>query len=340
MNPIDAVYYDGHSARPQPVSIYLHGDRLIVDGEEVARDEPLAGLAISEPLGAAPRVVRFDDGAHCEVRAHAAFAQLLREAGIEDGLVVRLQARWKWALASVVLTVAAAVAGYHWGLPAAAGWIANRLPAGLLAGMGASTLEVLDTHVFSPSELPAARQAQLAHAFDRLRPPTARAPVHRIVFRDGGPIGANALALPDGTIVVTDQLVASAAQDEEIFGVLAHELGHLERRHSLRMFIQGSIVGFVVGWYIGDVSSVAAGLPSALLQARYSRGFEREADDYAMQMLELNGIPPAALAHILEHMQAGSDRNHPQGPGGKLFRGYLDSHPATADRIERLEGGA
>ncbi|MGB5539866.1 MAG: hypothetical protein WBO37_07250, partial [Gammaproteobacteria bacterium] len=121
MHPIPAIFYDGHTAQPQPVTIYLHGDRLIVDGEQVARDEPLAGLEISEPLGAAPRVVRFSDGAHCEVGEHAAFGQLLRTAGIEDGLVVRLQARWHWALAAVVLTIAAAFAGYQWGLPAAAG---------------------------------------------------------------------------------------------------------------------------------------------------------------------------------------------------------------------------
>jgi len=334
VNPIPATYFDGVSARPQPVRLSLHGDRLIVDGEQVARDEPLAGLEISEPLGAAPRVVRFADGAHCEVREHAAFEQLLRAAGIEDGLVVRLQARWLWALAAVVLTVAVAFAGYYRGLPAAADWIAGRLPERLLAGMGESTLGILDEHVFEPSALPDARRAQLTRTFDRLTPPADDTPAHRIVFRDGGPIGANAFALPDGTIVVTDQLVASAEQDEEILGVLAHELGHLERRHSLRMFIQGSIVGIMVGWYLGDVSSVAAGLPTALLQARYSRGFEREADDYATQMLQLNDIPPAALAHILARMQAEMDSAH--GPGGDPFRGYLNSHPATGERINRL----
>ena len=92
MHPIPAIFYDGHTAQPQPVTIYLHGDRLIVDGEQAARDEPLAGLEISEPLGAAPRVVRFSDGAHCEVREHAAFEQLLRTAGIDPVLSVRVVA--------------------------------------------------------------------------------------------------------------------------------------------------------------------------------------------------------------------------------------------------------
>ena len=336
MHPIPATFYDGQTAQPQPVTIYLHGNRLIVDGEQVARDEPLAGLEISEPLGAAPRVVRFTDGAHCEVREHAAFEQLLRTAGIEDGLVVRLQARWRWALAAVVLTVAAALAGYHWGLPATAGWVAERLPERLLAGMGESTLAFFDEHLFEASELPATRQAQLSTDFARLTPPTDTTPAQRIVFRNGGAIGANAFALPDGTIVVTDQLVALAEQDDEILGVLAHELGHLDRRHSLRMLIQGSIVGFMVSWYLGDVSSVAAGLPGALLQARYSRDFEREADDYALDMLKANDLPPAALADILARMQAETDCAY--GTGSDPFRDYLGSHPATGERIVRLGG--
>ncbi|MGB5539728.1 MAG: M48 family metallopeptidase, partial [Gammaproteobacteria bacterium] len=251
-------------------------------------------------------------------------------------LVVRLQARWHWALAAVVLTIAAAFAGYQWGLPAAAGWVAERLPERLLAGMGESTLAILDEHVFETSGLPEDRQAQLGTGFARLTPPTDATPAHRIVFRDGGAIGANAFALPDGTIVVTDQLVALAEHDDEILGVLAHELGHLDRRHSLRMLIQGSIVGFMVSWYLGDVSSVAAGLPGALLQARYSRDFEREADDYALGMLKANDLPPAALADILARMQAESDCAN--GTGSGPFRDYLGSHPATGERIIRLGG--
>ena len=90
----------------------------------------------------------------------------------------------------------------------------------------------------------------------------------------------------------------------------------------------------MVSWYLGDVSSVAAGLPSALLQARYSRDFEREADDYALRMLEANNIPPAALAQILKRMQTEMDGTH--RPGGNPFRGYLNSHPATGERINHL----
>jgi Zn-dependent protease with chaperone function len=336
MKPVPATYFDGRSARPQPVTLYLQGDRFVVAGEQVARTEPVAAATISEPLQAAPRVIRFADGAHCEVRDHAALDAMLHTSGIDDSLAVRLQARWHWALVAVALVSVVVLAGYYRGLPAAAGWIAERLPARLLASMGDSTLAVLDKHLFKASELPAARQRQLSAEFEQLRTPGGTRVAHRIEFRDGGRIGANAFALPNGTIIVTDQLVDIAGKDEEILGVLAHELGHLDRRHSLRMLIQGSMVGFLVGWYLGDVSNVAAGLPAALLQARYSRDFEREADDYAERMLSANGMAPAALAQLLDRMRIQADCDH--GAGYDPFRGYLRSHPATDERILRLGG--
>lgn len=333
---VNAIYFDGKSARPLRVSLRLEGHELVVLGEGIERHAPMSGLKISEPLGSAPRLVNFPDGAHCEVRDHAGFARLLHEANHRDSLVVRMQARWKWALAAVVLTVAAGVAAYRWGLPAVSTWLAYQLPPRMLAGMGESTLEFLDRHVLAPSNLTAARQQNLTQAFEKLSQPSKTTPAHAIVFRNGGPIGANAFALPDGTIVITDQLVSAAGNDAEILGVLSHELGHLEYRHSLRMLIQGSMVGAAVGWYLGDVSNIAAGLPAALLQARYSRGFEREADAYAAQVMKLNGISPAVLAHILERMQAKSSSSHPGEPGDP-FGGYLDSHPATRERIRTLE---
>lgn len=338
MDEVRASYYDGLTARSQPVRLSLHGKLLTVSGDFLTREEPLSSLEISEPMGDAPRIVRFTDGAHCEVIDHAAFARLLRDAGISDGLVVRMQARWQWAVIAVLLTVITAAAGYRWGLPAAADWIAERLPDSLLAGMGETTLEILDEHVFGPSQLSSKRQEGIVRSFARLRVPTGSLPAYSIEFRDGGRIGANAFALPDGTIIVTDQLAEIAGDDEEILSVLAHEAGHLERRHSLRMLIQGSIVGFVVGWYLGDVSSVAAGLPSAILQARYSREFEREADRFAMQMLELNDIPPVALARILQRMQADMHCAISGDTPGNPFGDYLGSHPATSERISALAG--
>ena len=339
MHSVQALYFDGRSARAFKVQVILTARVLTVEGDGIKRQDAVDGLRVSEPLGAAPRLIKFPDGAHCEVSDHAALGALLDAGGHRDGLVVRLQKRWRWALVSVVIAVAAVAAGYRWGLPAVSEWIAYKLPDSALVQMGQSTLMILDKSVFAPSKLPPQRQHELGAAFERLYVADGIHTEHTINFRNGGRVGANALALPDGTIVVTDQLVKLAANDEEILAVLAHELGHLERRHSLRMLIQGSIVAAVMAWYIGDVSSIAAGLPTLLLQSRYSRDHEREADAYAAKLLRQNAISPKRLGDMLERLE----KSHK--PKGSVeacdddvnLGDYLSSHPATRERIRAFE---
>lgn len=344
--PVAAVYFDGRSAAAHAVTLTLTDGVLHLrgDGTSVIREAPVAELRVSEPMGAAPRLISFADGAHCEVRDHAGMARLLAATGFEDGLVVRLQNRWRWAFAAVVVTVAAVASAYTWGLPAFSEWLAFRVPDAALSRLGGGSVETLDRIALGPSKLPEARQQELTAALARLAPPGESRVRYQLLFRDGKRIGANAMALPDGTIIVTDQLVALAAHDEEIIAVLAHELGHVDRRHGLRMLIQGSIVAFVVSFYLGDVSSVAAGLPTLLLQARYSRDHEREADQYGAALLKANGLSPRRLADMLSKLEASHrGKSGKGGPSASTDKDglsgvgdYLRSHPATRERIDAL----
>jgi predicted Zn-dependent protease len=88
----------------------------------------------------------------------------------------------------------------------------------------------------------------------------------------------------------------------------------------------------IVTWFVGDVSALAAAAPTALLQARYSRDLEREADDHAIRVLRRNRISTSHLAAILERLaQAHGDDG---GRGSALD--YVSSHPATSERLARL----
>lgn len=341
--PVSATYFDGRSAIAHAVTLVLNEGVLRVSGHSITRNAPIAELRVSEAMGAAPRLISFPDGAHCEVRDHAGMSHMLKATGFEDSLVVRLQQRWRWAMTAIGITLAVFFAGYHWGLPAISEWLAFRMPDTVLARMGGSTLSLLDRMAFVPSKLPQSRQQALSDAFARLAAPggaTSGNTRYTLHFRHGGAVGSNAMALPDGTIVVTDQLVNLAAHDEEILAVLTHELGHIRQRHGLRMLIQGSIVAFVVSFYLGDVSSVAAGLPTLLLQARYSRDHEREADQFGSAMLKANGMSPARLADMLGRLEE-SHRGKGRQLSGKedAFSAgdYLQSHPATRERVDALK---
>jgi len=340
---VNARYFDGRTARAHPVTLALAGDKLLLRGDGIARADDIGALHVSEPMGAAPRLIKYPDGAHCEVRDHAGMAAMLAASHHRDSWVVHMQNRWRWAVGAIVCTVLVLLAAYRWGLPVAANAIAHRLPAGALDEMSQATLSVLDRGLVRPTQLTSERQSGITQAFARLVPPQGTDVRYTILFRRGGAIGANALALPDGTLIITDQLIDLSENDEEALAVLAHELGHVHHRHGLRQLIQGSILAIVVSWYLGDVGGLAAGLPTLLLQARYSREHEYDADAYAVSMLRANGISPRRLAAMLTKLegtrrsgQAESDANPPPSPHGTMIRDYLSSHPATQERIEHL----
>ena len=93
----------------------------------------------------------------------------------------------------------------------------------------------------------------------------------RVEFRAGE---VNAFALPGGIIVVFDELVELAGDDERVLGVLGHELGHVVHRHSTRQLIQALGIAALAGVVWGDFSSVASNVPLILGVMRYGRAFE------------------------------------------------------------------
>jgi Zn-dependent protease with chaperone function len=153
-----------------------------------------------------------------------------------------------------------------------------------------------------------------------------------LVFRRGA--GPNAFALPDGTVVVTDELVELAKNDNEIMSVLAHEIGHVHHRHGLRMALESSTVLLLISTYFGDVTqltTLSAALPGVYAQAHYSRDLETEADTFALDYLEKSGIPKKHFADIMRSLKKFT------GPDPKHGLQYLSSHPPTDERIRRFE---
>lgn len=326
---VPALYFDGHSARAWPATLSLDGDALLLTAEGLSRRAPLATLRLSEPMGAAPRLITFDDGAHAEVKDHAALARLLGATGQRDRLTVRSAFDLRMVAGALALLVLVLWGAARYGLPWAAEMAAPRVPEAVVAGLSRQTLALIDEHMLAPSRLSEDEQARLRGVLaGRTTLP------HALLFRHGGEVGANAFALPDGTLVVTDEMIALAGDDERVMAVLMHELGHVELKHGMRMLLQGSAVALFMTWYAGDVSSVIAMAPTALIQSGYSRDMEREADDYAAAALRAQGRSPALLADMLQRLSESAGR------GGKDGGGWLDSHPDSAQRIERLRGRA
>lgn len=328
-----ARYFDGRSAASASVTLAIAGDRVRVIGETVARDEPVGAITISERIGRSPRFVRFSDGAFCEVTDVDTLERLLTGARVGSSAVSQWETSGRLAIALAVLLIAVAGFGYWFGTPLAAKFLADRMPVTALDALSDQVLASLDAQVFDPSGTPEVRRGQITREFAAMHwPSTAGIPM-RVEFRKSPVLGANALALPSGLIVVTDELVAIAQNDAEILAVLAHEAGHVQERHGMRSIIQSSFTSLLVTWIVGDVGSLIAIAPTALLNARYSRNLERDADRYAIDALDANGSSAHRLADILERMEHARDDD---GHGMPSVMSYMSTHPATEERLRTL----
>jgi Zn-dependent protease with chaperone function len=322
---VAARYFDGKTSRTHQVVLSVEGDMAYLRGD-AERDCPLGELKVSERTSYGARKVTFPDGAYLEVLDKAAFDLLLEATGHRDSFVVRLQHSWRATLAATAAIVAVLTLSYFYLLPVAAGIVADALPESVEHKLGAGALAFLDEHVLKPSELPAGQRSALVEKFASLTAPLPDHPHYQVLFRKAS-IGPNAFALPSGQIVVTDELAKLLADDDDaMMAVLAHELGHLHRHHLTRRLIQTSAIAATTTLLFGDVSAIVANFPTVMLDLKYSRDAEREADDYAMDMLERNGIG-------LQHMDLVFQRL------GKLDKGaapYLSTHPLTEERRQRI----
>lgn len=331
---VSARYFDGRSARAQSVCLHFSATGVVVEGEAGEWCLPAGEFSVSEALGATPRSLTLADGQSFEVSEVAALARGLSLLGRREAAVTRWQQSWRGVCAALVATVLLVLVAYQWGLPALSRGLAAAAPAAVSEHLAQQTLAFLDRGVTRPSHLPEARQTALRTQAQQWFPPTAGGPGWRLQFRASA-LGPNALALPNGDIVVFDALVELAEDDEQVLAVIAHELGHVAQRHGLRQLIQSSLVGFVAGVYFGDLSSLVSGLAAGLLEAGYSRAFELEADAYAVARLRALGREPHLLAEMLQRLEAAHAAETATATAGRS-PGWLDSHPDTAERITRI----
>ncbi|MBY0431586.1 MAG: M48 family metallopeptidase, partial [Rhodospirillales bacterium] len=139
----------------------------------------------------------------------------------------------------------------------------------------------------------------------------------------------NAFAVPGGAIFVLDGLIQEARSDEELAGVLGHEVAHVQRRHSLeRMAAQSGAVA-LTAIATGDVISPFSGAVLWLLGQSYSRDQEAEADRLGMEMLSRLGIATAPTRDLFRRMGAAA-------PGGGLWERLLSDHPQAEQRIRAI----
>ena len=327
MSTIAAHYFDGRRAQRHPVTLVLAGGRIKIVGRDVDADFEAHRVRVSTRIAHTPRWIFLPGGGACVSDDNDAIDRVVRERRMQRA-IHRLEARPAFAAIAVLLVAALFWAIVDYGLPYAAARVADEVPVEAEIALGSEALEGMDQFGLAPSRLPQERQDEIAAKLEALAALAPDAPAYRLEFRTAPIIGANAFALPSGIIVVTDELVQIAQADEEILAVLAHELGHVRHRHIMRRLLEGSAVALLVAGVTGDVSaaaSLATAAPTLVLQSKFSRDNEREADAYSFDLMRRGGIKLENFGAILSRMEA-------KAPRGPMLPSFISSHPSTEER--------
>jgi len=335
----EADYYDGISPRAKRVLVNVVNNHFIFKTSLPNTKDALSSnfqryainsCDVQTKLGSGKRLIDLPDNGRLETdyqdleqclpaKRSSGFWQAVYFAETHKSMILI-------AFAGIVL---ASVYLLQYGIPMLAKYTAKVIPASVEYQLGQQTLDTLDQKqlgYFNPSRLPLARKQAITAALSDLCKKTQNCPNYQLNFRKSETIGANAFALPGGFMVITDELVDLSDNNDEIVAVLAHELGHVKKRHALRQALQGTISGLVIIAITGDVSSIAAGLPAIMLNLRYTRELEIEADNYSLASLKTACIPTKAFATILLRLE----KSH---AGVGAAPEIISSHPETKKRI-------
>ena len=334
MTSLDVVWYDGRDSRARPARLSFEDGQLNVESEGRVLAFGPGSARLLPRLGSTARRIELDGEGHVECADSPVLEHWLPRTSRVEAMAHWLEQRRGPALLAAAGTLLGVVAFLKLGLPWAASFAAPRIPPVVERSMTRQVLGLLDRVEMSPSTLPVARQAALRTQFRQLVDGLERQGDMKLEFRHSPRLGPNAFALPDGTVVITDELVALAGNDDEIIAVLAHEAGHHEHRHVLRQTLESSGIVVLAAVLFGDVSgsSLTVSIPAVLLESGYSRGHEDEADAFALRLLLRTQRSPQAFADIMRRLQ--------KKLGVQDGVAYFSTHPPTEERIRRAEAAA
>lgn len=256
--------------------------------------------------------------------APAALAAHFSAAGKRRSQVER-RFRLGWAALGLILLLPfLLVVIFYLKAEALADWVTMRIPAGFESQIGDLTLAQARAHSQLLENGPAVDAVRRIGA--QLVPATEH---HYRWFIAQSP-EINAYAAPGGVVVVNAGLIRAAASAEELAAVLAHEVSHIELRHSLKSAVKNIGFSALLALALGDYSgSLAAQAAAHLSENRFSRDAEREADRAGLQRLVQAGIDPRALPRFFTKLAATE--------GNAKLPTLLSTHPPSTHRSSTLE---
>ena len=251
----------------------------------------------------------------------------------------------KFRLKSVIiilLTIIVLVIGYRFLFISFSSTLVYLFPHNWEKKIGESTYKTLSKTLLEKSELPEKRITEIKDKSQKIFKHSKLYKNPEIKFNKSNILGPNALALPGGPIIITDDLVELLKDDDLILSVIAHEIAHIKERHSLQQIVE-----------IAGLSSIAwmiFGLDESILEEivfiginiwglKKSRDLEKDADIIALKLLEKTSISKTSFILAIEKLTDHyciATKIEKSVCMNEVKSGWLSTHPSGAERLKYL----
>lgn len=310
----------------------LEGGLYLSIDEQESKLINLSDFVLSDRVGSANRRIIFSDGSVFETQDNDAIDILFNNKDLSH----RLESDWKWAVSAVVLFLVIGFVTVRVGFPWASKEVAYALPIYINEKLSEGTLEFLDEYILDESELSQAKQQDVYQNFDQLITSLKDKEFnYRLHIRKMGE-EANAFSLPSGEVILTDGLLRTAENTEQIDAILLHEIGHVKYRHGLQQVVHSSLISTAISMMTSDLTvleDLLVVMPVFLVESSYSRSHEYEADEFLFDNMNQLNKDPIHFANILNAITKDDEIDDNLEESIK----YFSSHPETLDRINNAK---
>jgi Zn-dependent protease with chaperone function len=292
-------------------------------------------LTISARLGNTPRLLDLPNGLRLETDANELIDQFLkRQTGAEPTFYLhRMEKSLRWVMVLLVVVAFSAFGLYQYGIPLFSRMASPFVPDTVRSIASQQTLMQMDEFLLDETTLFSWEQNHYRQLFAETLQPIVGQDID-LQFRNSAAMGANAFALPDGTVVFTDQLI-ELINDDEFLAIAAHEAGHVDGDHGMRSVISSTSLLLAITLITGDseaISELLVTAPTLLMQMSYSRDLEAEADNAAIECMQMAGIDLEAFATGMEKIL----HEHDMTEDNNDWLTYFSTHPDPHERIAKF----
>ncbi|GJL71656.1 MAG: hypothetical protein NMNS01_08550 [Nitrosomonas sp.] len=342
LSSFEAKFYDGETARPRQVIVELSCACLHIKAQDKSLQQnwPYNDIKIlAQPVPPLPARLTAKGNPNARLYIEPGYWRQVRTKLPKNALpIITLSTNWNYLIVYAGLSVFVILGTVFFGHKLL-DYASHTIPQIAEEKIGQLAIQSLLTN---PECVEPQGRASLEKMAQKLQQGMARDIDIKVrVISDDETL--NAFATPGGYLVIFSGVLKKADSANEVAGVLAHEMAHIEMNHPMKSLVRNLGVSLTLQMMAGnrDTISEIAKFAGIFRQLHYSRQDELEADFVGQRLLRKARIDPSGLKLFFERLNKAdaANNNNNDEPAFPVILSYFSTHPHTQVRIDKLEPG-